>query len=154
MAQTRPMTMPGRFGTSLHLTAALSDYDHVRDLATGLVQPNGIALTTLTLPVEETFFRFLKDREWDVSELSMGKYCAMRAMGDHSVIAIPVFPSRMFRHSSIYVRTDGDIRVPGDLRGRRLGIPNGGRARRSIRAASLSTNTESRCRISTGCRPA
>ena len=128
MPNSRLMTLPSRFGTSLHLTAALSDYDHVRDLASGLVQPNGITLTTLTLPVEETFFRFLKDREWDVSELSMGKYAAMRAMGDHSVIAIPVFPSRMFRHSSFYVRADSDLRSAADLRGRRVGIPEWGQS--------------------------
>jgi 4,5-dihydroxyphthalate decarboxylase len=107
----------------LPLTLAISEYDHVTDLATGRIVPEGIRLTCLNLPVEEIFFRFLVNREWDVSETSMAKYASLISQGDTSLIAIPVFPSRIFRHSSIYVRRDGPVSAPSDLVGRRVGLP-------------------------------
>ncbi len=107
----------------VRLTLAISDYDHVRDLTSGKVRPEGIELTCLDLPIEEIFFRFTAFREWHVSELSMAKYCSLRAAGDQSLTAIPVFPSRVFRHSSFYVRRDAEIREPADLAGRRVGVP-------------------------------
>ncbi len=107
----------------LPLTLAISDYDHVRDLVSGRVKAEGIDLTALTLSIEEIFHRFTVYREWDASEMAMGKYVSLRSQGDTSLTAIPVFPSRMFRHSSIYVRSDGPVRTPADLKGRRVGIP-------------------------------
>lgn len=104
------------------LTVALSGYDHTRDLVTGEVVVEGVELNALTLPVEEIFYRFLHHREWEVSELSLAKYVSLRAAGDTSITAIPVFPSRMCRHSSIFVRPDGPTR-PEDLPGARIGIP-------------------------------
>jgi 4,5-dihydroxyphthalate decarboxylase len=107
----------------LVLSLAMSPYDHVRDLAAGLVRAQGIALNTLSFEVEEIFHRFTRYREWEVSELSMGKYSSLVSQGDTSLAAIPVFPSRVFRHSSLYVRRDGKVRAPEDLRGARIGIP-------------------------------
>lgn len=107
----------------LTLTAAMSGYDHVRDLVDGTVSADGIELIWLDLPVEEIFHRFILHREWDVSEVSMAKYASLVAGGDDSLTAIPVFPSRVFRHSSIYIRADSGLRDPGDLAGRRVGIP-------------------------------
>jgi 4,5-dihydroxyphthalate decarboxylase len=107
----------------LPLTLAISEYDHVRDLVSGRVKPEGIELRALVLPIEEIFYRFTLHREWDVSEMAMGKYVSLLSQGDTSLTAIPVFPSRMFRHSSIYVRSDGPVKTPADLRGRRVGIP-------------------------------
>jgi 4,5-dihydroxyphthalate decarboxylase len=107
---------------TLALTMAMSGYDHVSDLATGATRVEGVELTMLTLPVEEIFYRFLRYREWHVSELSFAKYIALRAAGDDSVRAIPVFPSRVCRHSSIFVRSDGP-REPAQLAGARIGVP-------------------------------
>jgi 4,5-dihydroxyphthalate decarboxylase len=107
----------------LALTLAISDYDHVRDLASGVVRPQGIELTCLQLPVEEIFFRFTAFREWHVSEMSMAKYSSLRAAEDPGLTAIPVFPSRVFRHSSFFVRRGGGIDRPEDLAGRRVGVP-------------------------------
>jgi 4,5-dihydroxyphthalate decarboxylase len=107
----------------VHLTLAMSDYDHVRDLTSGAVEAEGIDLTHLRLPVEEIFHRFSAFREWEVSEMSMGKYVSLLSQGDTSLTAIPVFPSRIFRHSSIYVRRGGDVAKPRDLVGRRMGVP-------------------------------
>lgn len=108
---------------SVHVTLAIHDYDHVRDLCSGAVPVPGVALTCLHHPVEEIFYRFTRHREWHVSELSLAKYCSLRAAGDDSLIAIPVFTSQAFRHSAIYIRDDGPADDPAALRGGRVGIP-------------------------------
>ena len=107
----------------VRLTLAINDYDHVRDLVEGDVEIDGIELTWLRLSVEETFFRFVRYREWELTELSLAKYCALRAAGDESVVGIPVFPSRCFRHSAIFVRADGPVDEPRALAGGRIGVP-------------------------------
>jgi 4,5-dihydroxyphthalate decarboxylase len=108
---------------TLPLTLAVHDYDHVRDLASGAVGVEGVSLTVLHHPVEEIFFRFTRFREWDVSELSLAKYCSLRAAGERSLVAIPVFTSRAFRHSAIFVRDDGPVDDPAALSGARIGVP-------------------------------
>ena len=108
---------------NVQLTLAIGDYDHVRDLVSGLVPVEGVDLTCMRFPVEEIFFRFARFREWHVSEFSMAKYCSLRASGDDSLTAIPVFPSRSFRHSAIFVRGDGPVDDPAALAGRRIGVP-------------------------------
>ena len=61
----------------IQLSMAISDYEHTRDLAHGIVKPKGIELASLIYEVEEIFYRFTKHREWDISELSMGKFAAL-----------------------------------------------------------------------------
>jgi 4,5-dihydroxyphthalate decarboxylase len=107
----------------LQLSLAISDYDHTRDLTRGLIEPDGIRLVGLGLGIEEIFHRFTRYREWDVSEMSFGKYSSMRSQGDDSLVAIPVFPSRVFRLSSIYVRRDSKLKSLDQMRGGRVGIP-------------------------------
>ena len=68
-------------------------------------------------------FRYMKYREWDVSEMSMGAYAAMRSHGDESFVAIPVFTSRAFRQSALYVSHDSSISDLGEPRGKRIGVP-------------------------------
>jgi 4,5-dihydroxyphthalate decarboxylase len=104
------------------VTLAISGYHHTDDLASGAVSVEGVDLTMLIMPIEEIFFRFTKFREWHVSEMAFGKYIAMRSRGDDSLIGLPIFPSRVFRHSSIYVRADGP-RAATDLVGTRIGLP-------------------------------
>ncbi|HVC85477.1 MAG TPA: hypothetical protein VNC12_09500 [Solirubrobacteraceae bacterium] len=105
------------------LTLAVHDYDHVRDLSSGAVGVAGVTLRCLHFPVEEIFFRFTRFREWDVSELSLAKYASLRAAGDDSLVAIPVFTSRAFRHSAIFIRADGPLDDPAALAGARIGVP-------------------------------
>ena len=107
----------------LHLSLAISDYDHTRDLTRGWIEPDGIRLVALELQIEEIFHRFTRYREWDVSEMSFGKYSSMRSQGDDSLTALPVFPSRVFRLSSIYVRRSSELRNLEQLRGHRVGVP-------------------------------
>jgi 4,5-dihydroxyphthalate decarboxylase len=109
--------------SKLPLTLAIPDYDHTRDLVSGRVQPEGIDLTCLVYPVEEIFYRFIVYKEWEVSEISLAKYCALTAAGNEDFIALPVFPSRVFRHSSFFVRKDGPVKSFADLKGKRVGIP-------------------------------
>jgi 4,5-dihydroxyphthalate decarboxylase len=105
------------------LTLAISHYDHVTELVTGRVPVEGVDLTCLNLQIEEIFFRQFNYRDFDVSEVSMGKYCSLVSQGDAPLVAIPVFPSRVARHSSIYIRRDGPVKTPADLKGKAVGIP-------------------------------
>jgi 4,5-dihydroxyphthalate decarboxylase len=107
----------------LPLTFAASAYDHFADFTGGRVQADGIDLNYLGLSIEEIFFRFTKFREWDVSEMSMGKYISLKSQDDDSLTAIPVFPSRVFRQSSLFVRAGSPIRDARDLSGKKIGIP-------------------------------
>jgi 4,5-dihydroxyphthalate decarboxylase len=109
--------------TRLHLTLAIGDYDHTRDLVHGIVRPEGIALTAFVLPVEEIFYRFIHHLEWDVSEISFAKYISLASQAAPPMVGIPVFPSRVFRHSAIYIRTDRGIANPKDLEHRTIGVP-------------------------------
>ena len=92
--------------SKLHLTLACEDYDRTRPLKDGIVKPEGIELNYLVMPVEEIFWRMMKYEEFDVSELSMGAFLTAASRGRRPFIAIPVFPSRTFRHRCIFVNTD------------------------------------------------
>lgn len=107
----------------IHLTMGFTDYDHVRDMFSGRVKPEGIELTCLCMEVEESFLRFLAHQEWDVSEMSFGMAVSAVARGDAPFVVIPVFPSRAFRHSAVYIRTGGRVAKPEDLAGKRIGMP-------------------------------
>src|SRR6478736_469609 len=107
----------------LRLTLSCWDYDRTRALADGSFQADGIDLVYLQQPVEETFFRMLRYREFDCSEMSLSSYVASLRAETPPFIAIPVFPSRFFRHSCIYVHAGSGITRPSDLAGRRVGTP-------------------------------
>lgn len=107
----------------IHLTLACWDYDRTRALQEGRVQVEGVELTYLPLRVEETFWRMLRYQEFDAAELSLGSYLMARDKGYPRFVAIPVFPSRAFRHSCIYINTDSGIKEPRDLVGKRVGVP-------------------------------
>ena len=109
--------------SKLTLSLAINDYDHVRDLVSGKVSAEGIQLVPSVLPVEEIFYRTTHFQEWDISEMSFGKYASLRSQGDERLIALPIFPSRSFRLSSIYVRRDGAVKTAADLRGKKIGLP-------------------------------
>jgi 4,5-dihydroxyphthalate decarboxylase len=107
----------------LRLTMACWNYDRTRALQEGRVPIDGVELNYLSLPVEETFFRMLRHREFEVAELSLSSYTVSLFRDNPPFIAIPVFPSRFFRHSCIYVNADSGIREPKDLIGKRIGNP-------------------------------
>ena len=97
---------------TLSLSLALTGYDHVRDVLSGEVRAQGIELVPLELPIEEIFYRFTRFREWQVSEMSFGKVVALLSEERPDIIALPVFVSRVFRHSAIYLPENSPIRKP------------------------------------------
>lgn len=109
--------------SKLRLSLACWNYDRTRALLEGRIPVDGIELTYLNLPVEETFFRMLRHHEFDVAEMSLSSYVMSRFADAPPFIAIPVFPSRFFRHSCIYVNRNSGIREPKDLIGKRVGTP-------------------------------
>jgi 4,5-dihydroxyphthalate decarboxylase len=109
--------------SKLRVTLSIWDYDRTRALADGSVAPEGIALNVLELPVEETFFRMARYREFDVAEMSMSSYTVSLNRDPQPFIAIPVFPSRFFRHSSIFISAKSGIREPKELAGKKIGTP-------------------------------
>lgn len=107
--------------SKLTLTLACWDYDRVRHVLDGTIEPEGIDILGIVLPPNETFYRMLSFREFDVSEMSLSHYASLKATGDCPFIAIPVFPSRIFRHSSVYISTNSRVERPEDLKGKRVG---------------------------------
>jgi len=109
--------------SKLRLTLACTNYDRVRPIEDGRVQPLGIDLIYLRLHSQAIFLRMLKYHEFDVAELSFAKYVLSLFEENPPFIAIPAFPSRMFRHAAIYVSRKSGIRNPKDLVGKRVGVP-------------------------------
>lgn len=109
--------------SKLPITIACEHYDRVQAIRDGRVEVAGCDVNFLELGPEELFFRALRNQEFDVCELSMSSYLVGVAKGNAPYVAIPVFLSRVFRHSAIYIRTDRGIERPADLRGRRVGVP-------------------------------
>lgn len=106
----------------LPLSIAMGDYDRTRPIHDERVQIDGVEPITQLLSPEEMFFRVFRHEAFDVSEMSFSSYCVKLARGESNYIALPVFLSRAFRHTSVYIRTDRGIDTPKDLKGRRIGI--------------------------------
>ena len=106
---------------AVRLTLACGASDRTLPLILGDVQPQGIDLTYLRMYPEEVFWRMTRHAEFDAAEMSMSSYLLRRSRGDERVIAIPVFTSREFRHSCVWVRADAAIHSPHDLKGKRMG---------------------------------
>ncbi len=106
----------------LQLSVAMGDYDRTRALLDGRVLIDGVDAVCMALSPEETFFRAFRGREFDVSELSFSSYLVKASRGESPYVALPVFLSRAFRHTSIWVRKDR-IAQPADLKGHRVGVP-------------------------------
>ena len=108
----------------LHLTLATGDYESIRALKEGTVRADGIELTVLTDMTSDTrHWRMLRNREFDIAELSMSNYLMAKYIG-LPFTAIPVFLHRRFRHGFIFLNTSKGIRKPADLIGRRIGLRN------------------------------
>ncbi|MGJ7582729.1 ABC transporter substrate-binding protein [Variovorax sp. RHLX14] len=108
--------------SKLQLSIAMGDYDRTRALFDGQVQIDGVDPVYMLLNPEEMFFRAMRSVDFDVTELSFSSYLVRHSRGECPYIALPVFLSRAFRHTSIYVRKDR-IGQPADLKGKRIGLP-------------------------------
>jgi 4,5-dihydroxyphthalate decarboxylase len=108
--------------SKLELSIATADYDRVRPLVDGTVAIDGVRPVFMMLDPEEIFFRAFRHAEFDIAELSLSSFTLRTARGDNPYVGVPAFPSRAFRHSGIYIRTDRGIHIPADLSGRRVGL--------------------------------
>lgn len=107
----------------LHFAFACAPYDRMWALMDGSVVPEGLELNFVPLEVEEIFWRQLRHGEFDGCEMSLSSYTMARSRGDDRFVAIPVFTSRFFRHSCVYVNTSRGIAAPQDLKGKVVGVP-------------------------------
>ncbi len=106
----------------LQLNFASALYDRMVPLATGEVQPAGLNVNFIEVQhPRDIFDRMIASREFDASELSASEYITRYVSGDRSFVAIPVFASRVFRHSFICVNTNL-VKEPKDLNGKRIGV--------------------------------
>src|SRR5207244_8755399 len=103
----------------LRLTLACGPYDRTLALQDGTIKPDGIELTYVARQPAEIFWRMLQFQEFDVSELSLSNYTSLVDAGSCPFIAIPVFPSKVFRHGFIFINTEKGIDTPRDLIGKR-----------------------------------
>jgi 4,5-dihydroxyphthalate decarboxylase len=108
----------------IKVTLACGPYDRTWPLASGRVQPEGVDLNYISLPPEELFWRMAVHGEFDASEFSLGAVSILLGRGDRRFVGIPVFPSRFFRHSSVFINSNSGIKRPEDLKGRRVGVPD------------------------------
>ena len=107
----------------MRLTLACGRYDRTQALIDARVRIEGVSeLDYLALRPGETFWRMLNHEEFDASEMSLSSYTILRSEGDDRFIAIPVFPSRVFRQNALYVRADSPLREPRELKGKRIGV--------------------------------
>ncbi|MBB44100.1 MAG: 4,5-dihydroxyphthalate decarboxylase [Rhodospirillaceae bacterium] len=107
----------------LTISLACCDYDRTRAIFDGRVQIEGCEVVCCPMPPEEAFHRAFKYEEFDVTELSFSSYMNVQSRDGSPYIGIPAFISRLFRHSSIYIRKDRDISSPEDLKGKTIGVP-------------------------------
>lgn len=104
------------------LSIAVAAYDRTLPLMAGLIPIEGVTPTYVTAPLEEIFARAFDEQAFDVTELSFSNYLYLTATAGCPYVGLPIFPSRAFRHSAVYIRTDRGIRGPRDLAGRLVGV--------------------------------
>jgi 4,5-dihydroxyphthalate decarboxylase len=110
--------------TRLSLTYASCRYDRIEPLRAGEVTVEGIDLNVVIFPSgRQIFDRMVGGEEFDASELSASEFISLVGNGKSRFVAIPVFPSRVFRHGYIFINKGSGIRTPKDLEGRRVGLP-------------------------------
>ena len=108
----------------LSLTFACCRYDRMEAIREDAVAIEGIELNCITLRSgREVFDRMVGGQEFDVAELSASEFISLAGRGDCPFVALPVFPSRVFRHGYIFINTRRGIREPKDLEGKRVGLP-------------------------------
>src|ERR1700749_1325816 len=108
--------------SQLSLSVAIGDYDRNRPLIDGAVQIDGVDPVFMKLYPEEIFFRAFRSQDFDICECSLWSFSVKTADGNSPYVGVPAFVSRMFRHTSMFCRTDR-IQKPEDLKGKKVGLP-------------------------------
>jgi 4,5-dihydroxyphthalate decarboxylase len=109
--------------SKLRLTFACGPYDRTLALRDGSIAPEGINLNYIASQPPDIFWRMLQFKEFEISEMSLSNHATLVAAGKAPFIAIPVFPSRVFRHGYFFINPDKGIKTPTDLKGKRGGVP-------------------------------
>ncbi|MBT3887483.1 MAG: ABC transporter substrate-binding protein [Rhodospirillaceae bacterium] len=110
--------------TDLKMTFACGDYDRMEALMRGEIVPEGIELQFEAIQApREIFDRMVQKREFMMAELSSSEFISMTGQGDCPFVALPVFPSKAFRHGFICINKNAGIKSPKDLAGKRIGTP-------------------------------
>ncbi|HZT06837.1 MAG TPA: ABC transporter substrate-binding protein [Chloroflexota bacterium] len=109
---------------TLRLSVGCGDYDRTRALFDGSVPTDGFEIAWEPVNVPHELFVRVLHGEFDVAEMSFSSLTNAIGRGSRDLIGIPVFTSRLFRHSFIYVNTDSGIEAPQDLIGKRVGVPD------------------------------
>ena len=97
------------------------DYEHVLDLSG---THSGVEIKYVIRPVLEIFEGMLAERRYECCEFSLANYIILKDRKADWLHAMPIFPYRAFRHSTLYVRADSPLKGPADLRGKRVGVPD------------------------------
>lgn len=110
--------------TQLKLTFACGPYDRMEALATGEVKPEGIDLDYRAMEdPRELFDRLMSSDDFDMAEMSSSEHIANTVAGTSPFVALPVFPSKVYRHGFICYNRKSGIKTPKDLAGKRIGVP-------------------------------
>src|SRR5581483_11403652 len=109
---------------TLRLSVGCGDYDRTRALFDGSVPTDGFEIAWEPVNVPHELFVRVLHGEFDVAEMSFSSLTNAIGRGSRDLIGIPVFTSRLFRHSFIYVNTDSGNEAPQDLIGKRVGVPD------------------------------
>ncbi len=109
--------------SKLRLTFACGPYDRTLALRDGSIEPEGIELNYIASQPPDIFWRMLQFNEFEVSEMSLSNYVTLVSADKAPFIAIPAFPSRVFRHGYFFINTEKGIKTPADLKGKRGGVP-------------------------------
>jgi len=119
-----PATLSPVEMSKLAISLACGPYDRTEALRNGAVQLEGVELNYIAIQSPpEIFSRMVTNQAFDVSEMSCSHYLVARSKEHFPFVAVPVFPSRVFRHGYIFVNSNAGIRTASDLDGKRIGVP-------------------------------
>lgn len=106
----------------MRITAAVGAFDRTQPLLDGRVRVDGFDVVWTSGELESLFSRAFASAEFDVTELSFCNYLIAAARGGCPYVALPIFPTRVFRHHALFMRTDRGIATPKDLEGKTVGL--------------------------------
>jgi hypothetical protein len=116
----KPLLDKERIMSNLNLTFACGLYDRTVPVFAKEIQSAGVDLNFVVIDEPRAIFdRMGGGLEFDAFEFSSSEFIARYATGNTPFIALPFFPSRIFRHSTITVSKRSGIKTPKDLEGKR-----------------------------------
>jgi 4,5-dihydroxyphthalate decarboxylase len=109
--------------SAIQIKVGVTDSDRMRPLVDGSVNIDNVSASFQVLPVQELFNRQLTEHAFDCCEFPLATYLRTLESKERPYVAVPIFPSRHFRLSCVFMNRKAGIHRPADLAGRRIGIP-------------------------------